>query len=48
MNATKMKEKPVDLHFNFSNNPQIKFSNKNSLFQNKLSNSQIIFPIFAK
>lgn len=38
----------VDLHFNLFNNPQIKFSHKNSLFQNKFSHSQIIFPIFAK
>ena len=38
----------VDSHFIFSNNPQIKLSNKTNPFQNKISNFQIIFPIFAK
>ena len=42
------KNEDCEIEFIFSNNPQIKFSNKNILFQNKFSNSQIIFPIFAK
>ena len=41
-------ELDIDSHFNLSNNPQIKFSYKNSLFQNNLSNSQFIFLIFSK
>ena len=38
----------VDSQFIFSYNPQIKFSNKSSLFQINLSHFQIIFPIIAK
>ena len=38
----------VDSHFIFSNNPQIKLSNKTNPFQNKISYFQIVFPFFAK
>ena len=40
--------KDVDSHFIFSNNPQIKLSNKTNPFQNKISYFQIVFPFFAK
>ena len=44
----KLKFVSVDSHTISSNDSQIKFSNKNRLFQIKLSNFQIIFPIIAK